>query len=181
MPQALAQRYAQALADSILAPASPLTPEQAITELQSFSALVASSADLHHVLLSPAVSNARKRAVIEQFARQLPLSRLIRNFLFVIVDRRRTGMIGEITEAFQTAVDERLGFIRAQVTSAAPLSREQALRLQDALSQATGRQVRCEFQFDPALIGGVIARVGSKVYDGSVRSQLTAMRQKLVS
>ncbi|MBC7925781.1 MAG: ATP synthase F1 subunit delta, partial [Bryobacteraceae bacterium] len=109
------------------------------------------------------------------------LSPLVRNFLFLLVDRRRTDLLNEIAPAFEAAVDERLGLVRAEVKSATPLSEPQQAELEGALSLVAGRRVRCDYQVDPALIGGVVARIGSTVYDGSVRSQLEAMRQTLVS
>lgn len=181
MPQAISNRYAQALADAVFAPNSGVDPRQVSSELHSFDDTVRSVPELKNVLLSPAVATGRKRAVVERLAAALPLSRLVRNFLFVLIDRRRADLLHEIAPAFDAAVDERLGLVRAEVTSAAPLSDAQVSELEAALSQVAGRKVRCEFQVDPSLIGGVVARIGSTVYDGSVRSQLDAMRQTLVS
>jgi F-type H+-transporting ATPase subunit delta len=119
--------------------------------------------------------------VIGRIAESSGFSRIVRNFLYILIDRRRTDMLGEVAEAFETAIDERLGFVRAKVTSAAPLTERQQAELQQALSQVAGKQVRCDFTVDPSLIGGVVARIGSTVYDGSVRSQLDSLRQRLVS
>jgi F-type H+-transporting ATPase subunit delta len=83
--------------------------------------------------------------------------------------------------AFETVLDERLGFVRAEVASAAPLSPVQQSDLQQALSGVAGMKVRCAFSVDPELIGGIVARIGSKVYDGSVRTQLQSLGQRLVS
>ena len=181
MPHAVASRYAQALADAVLAPGAAGNPTQVVSELRSVESSVRSSRDLETVLLSPAVPTARKRAVISRIAQAGGLSPLVRNFLFVMVDRRRTDLLPEITEAFEAAVDERMGFVRAQVTSAAPLSEAQKAEMQSALTQVAGKQVRCEFTVDPELIGGVVARIGSKVYDGSVRAQLSELRERLTT
>lgn len=181
MPQAISNRYAQALADAVFTDGSGMDPRQASTELHTFEETVRSVPELKTVLLSPAVATARKRAVVERLAASLPLSRLVRNFLFVLLDRRRSDLLTEIAPAYDAAVDERLGLVRAEVTSAAPLSQAQVSELENALSQVAGRKVRAEYEVDPSLIGGVIARIGSTVYDGSVRSQLQAMRQTLVS
>jgi F-type H+-transporting ATPase subunit delta len=181
MPQAVSFRYARALVDSVIAPQSQVNPKQALAELRIFSGMVRHSAELRNVLLSPAVSNAKKRNVIGRFAESLPLSRLVRNFLFVIVDRRRTDLLDDMADAFETALDERLGIIRADVKSAAALNDRQQSELQQELSRVSGKQVRCDFSIDPSLIGGVVARIGSTVYDGSVRSQLETMRERLVA
>ena len=181
MPQAVAIRYARALVDSVMHPASGLEPQRALLELKEFTSLVQNSTELRTVLLSPAVSNAKKRAVVGRLADSIPLSRLVRNFLFVAVDRRRTDILGEMAEAFETALDERMGIVRAQVTSASALTEPQQADMQRELSRVSGKQVRCEYSIDPELIGGVVARIGSTVYDGSVRSQLQSLRERLVA
>jgi F-type H+-transporting ATPase subunit delta len=181
MPHAVATRFAQALADAVLAPGSGTEGRQAASELRAFEAIADSSSELRHVLLSPAVATSRKRALVNRFAAAIPLSRLVRNFLFVVVDRRRADLLGEIATAFETVLDERLGFVRAEVTSAAPLSPAQQSDLQQALSGVAGKNVRCAFSVNPELIGGIVARIGSKVYDGSVRTQLQSLGERLVS
>lgn len=181
MAHALASRYAQALADAVFAPGSSVDARQTASELRSFESLVKSSHELRNVLLSPAVPTARKRAVVRRIGDASGFSSIVRNFLYVMIDRRRTDLLGEAAEAFETAIDERLGFVRAKVASAAPLPERQQAAVQEALSEVAGKQVRCDFSVDPSLIGGVVARIGSTVYDGSVRSQLDTLRQRLVS
>ena len=181
MPHAVASRYAQALANAVLAPTSGVEPKQALAQLRSVEELVESAPELRNVLLSPAIATSKKRAVMGRFAEQLGVTRLVRNFLFLVVDRRRADILDEIAVAFEAALDERLGFVRAEVTSAAPLSDRQQIELQESLSRVAGKQVRCEFKLNPELIGGVIARIGSKVYDGSVRTQLQSLGQRLAS
>jgi F-type H+-transporting ATPase subunit delta len=181
MPHAVATRYARALADAILDAKSGLEPGRASQELRSFADIVRESAELRNVLSSPAVSAARKRAVAGRFAVTLPLSKLVRNFLFVLIDRRRIGMLEEVIDAFETEIDTRLGIVRARVTSAAPLDEAQRAEMQSALARVAGKQVRASFDVDPALIGGAVARIGSTIYDGSVRGQLDTLRSRLVS
>jgi F-type H+-transporting ATPase subunit delta len=181
MQNALSTRYARALADSVLAPATALDPKQALAELRTFSGMLRDSPELRHVLLSPAVSTSKKRAVVARFAESVPFSRLVRNFLSLVVDRRRSDILTDIADAFELALDERMGIIRAEVKSASPLTDAQQSELQQQLSRVSGKQVRCEFSIDPALIGGVTARIGSTVYDGSVRTQLHNMRERLVA
>jgi F-type H+-transporting ATPase subunit delta len=181
MPHAVSIRYARALADAILDSKSGLEPGRAWQELRSFAEIVRDSAELRNVLLSPAVSAARKRAVVGRFASTLPLSKLIRNFLFVLIDRRRIGMLDEVIDAFESEIDARLGIVRAQVTTAAPLDDTQRAEMQATLARVAGKQVRADFKVDPALIGGAVARIGSTIYDGSVRGQLDTLRTRLVS
>ena len=181
MPNALAQRYAHALADAVLDPKSSVPAPQAAADLRTFESMVQGSPEFRHVLLSPAIPAAKKRAAIGRFADALPLSRLVRNFLYILVDRRRTEILGEIAEAFDTVLDERLGFVRANVTSAAPLNETQQRDIEQTLSRVTGKKVRCAFSVDPELIGGVVARIGSTIYDGSVRTQLQTLSERLAS
>jgi F-type H+-transporting ATPase subunit delta len=181
MRSALSTRYAKALADAVLAPGSRSDPRQALAELRTFEQMVKSSPELRNVLLSPAVPTVRKRAVISRFAPSVPLSPLVRNFLFVVIDRRRGDLLGELGTAFEAALDERAGVLRVEVQSAVPLTDQQRAALGVELSRVANKQVRCEFFVDPTLIGGIVARMGSTVYDGSVRTQLEALRERLVS
>lgn len=181
MPEAVAQRYAHALADAVLSPGSSLEGSQAVGELRAFRDIMNSSAEMRNVMLSPAIPNSRKRAVVDRLSGVIPLSKLVRNFLFVLVDRRRADSLDEISAAFETELDRRLGFVRAEVTSAIPLNERQQTELQEALSRVAGKNVRCTFAVDPDLIGGVVARIGSTVYDGSVRTQLQSLGERLAS
>jgi F-type H+-transporting ATPase subunit delta len=180
MPHAVSMRYARALADAVLDPKSGLEAGRAWQELRSFAELVRDNAELRNVLMSPAVSPARKRAVVSRFAGILSASRLVRNFLFVLIDRRRIALLDEVVDAFEAEIDARLGIVRAQVISAAPLDEPQRAEMQAALGRLAGKQVRANFDVDPALIGGAVARIGSTIYDGSVRGQLDALRTRLV-
>ncbi|MBC8167603.1 MAG: ATP synthase F1 subunit delta [Bryobacteraceae bacterium] len=181
MPQAVSQRYANALADAVLASGTATDPRQVSQELHSFGEMVRTVPELRTVFLSPAVSNARKRAVVDRFATTLPLSHFVRNFLFILIDRRRSAMLDEVAGAYDAVLDERLGVVRADVTSAVELSDAQRADLEGALSLAADKRVRCEWKVDESLIGGIVARIGSKVYDGSVRTQLQSLRQTLLS
>jgi F-type H+-transporting ATPase subunit delta len=181
MAQAAATRYARALADAALDPKNRADARQVLNELGAFHRITQESADLKNILLSPAVQASKKRAVVARFADTLPLSRLVRNFLYVIIDHHRVGMLGEIHEAYESVLDERLGVVRADVKSAAPLDPQQQQVIARELSQVAGKQVRCTFDTDANLVGGVVARIGSTIYDGSVRAQLDSMRERLVA
>lgn len=181
MPQAVASRYANALVDAVLSASPAVDPHQAAAELKFFEEMVNGASELRNILLSPAVSSARKRAVVARFAETMPLSRLVRNFVYVLIDHRRIRILDEVRAAFEFIVDERLGLVRADVKSAAPLADPQKNALQAELSRLTGKQVKCDYSVDPDLLGGVTARIGSTIYDGSVRAQLNSLRQRLVA
>ena len=180
MASAVANRYAQALVDVVMAPGSPLKPEDAVTQLRAVDAMIQESAELRNALLTPAIQNSRKRAVVAKLLERTGGgSPLIRNFVYVLIDHRRIGIIGEIREAFELMLDERLGFARAEVTSAAALDQRTSANLESELSRLTGKRMRLRFDVDPALLGGVVARIGSTVYDGSVRGELRQLARKL--
>ncbi len=97
----------------------------------------------------------------------------------MIIDHRRIAILDEIREAFELLLDERMGFVRAEVTSAAPLDQQRSAGLESELSNLTGKRMRLRFAVDPELLGGVVARIGSTVYDGSLRGQLQQLRRQL--
>jgi F-type H+-transporting ATPase subunit delta len=176
---AVAARYANALADVVTAPASALSPEKAAAELRAFEAVLKDSAELHNALVTPAVPGSRKKAVVGRIAGLLGISRISRNFLFVLVDHRRIAALSAIIPQFEEVLDERLGYARAEVSSAAGLDEEQGTALNAELERLTGKRIRMRFTVDPALIGGAAARIGSTLYDGSVRGQLASLGRRL--
>ena len=177
MSLAIASRFARALADIL---SSSEAADDAVRKLRAFDELQQSSADLKNILISPAVSGRKKKAAVARFADPIGFSPLLKNFMYVLIDHRRTAMLGEILASLEAQLDERRGIVRAQVQSARPLDEGQRREVEAALSRATGKQVFGQYAVDDALIGGLVARVGSKVYDGSVRGQLQAMRVRLV-
>jgi F-type H+-transporting ATPase subunit delta len=131
--------------------------------------------------MSPAVPSSRKRAVLATLTAPLALDLYLRNFLFVVIDHRRIAEFSSILEGFDEMLDGQLGIVRADVQSAFELSGSQRQSLEAQLSRLSGKRVRMRFSLDPALIGGVVARVGPVTYDGSVRGQLENLRQKLAA
>jgi F-type H+-transporting ATPase subunit delta len=175
---AVVNRYANALADVVLSPGSDVQPPDAIGQLRAFDATVQGSSDLGKVLSSPAIPVARKRAIIKNIAQRLGLSRVVRNFVLVLSDHRRAAGLAQMADAFELLLDERLGFVRVEVKSAFDLNPVQQDELSGQLSKLAGAPVRMRFAVDTNLIGGVTARIASKVYDGSVRGQLAEIRKR---
>jgi len=174
-------RYAHALADVVTAPKSPLPPAEAVAQLRAFYASTSIVPELQLVLASPAVPKARKRAVIRAIAAALNLQQIIVNFLLVLSDHGRWHALREVIDALDAVIDNYLGFERVQVHSAHELSDAQREELSRELTRVAGRKIRLHTTVDPDLIGGVMAHVGSTVYDGSVRGQLAKMRQSLAA
>jgi F-type H+-transporting ATPase subunit delta len=176
---AVASRYANALVDVVLDPKLQTPPDQITRELRSFEALLASSEELRNALASPSVPAARKKAVISRLADQLGIGRIGRNFLFVLNSHRRMDALPTVVESFEVLLDERMGFSRANITSARELNAGQRADLEAQLAKLTGRRMRLKFTTDESLIGGIIARIGSTVYDGSLKGHLQALGRQL--
>jgi len=181
VPSALAAHYAQALADGVFAPNSGLTPEDAVEQFRSAQSTISNSRQLSLALLSPAVSKPRKQAVITKLSEVLGLHRLIRNFLLVIVSHRRVLELKSMRESFEEVVDQRLGWVRAEIASAHEVSAPQREEIERALGTRLGKFIRATYVVDPSLIGGVRARVASREYDATVRGKLENMRQRLAA
>ena len=111
----------------------------------------------------------------------MQLSRITRNFLFVLVDHRRIASLTQIIHSFELVVEERLGFGRLEVSSASELTEAQQTALRTQLEQLTGKRLRARYAVDDALIGGLVARIGSTVYDGSVRGQLNVLHDRMIA
>lgn len=176
---AIASRYASALADVATGKAAGLDLQQVVRELRTFDDALRSSPELQNALTSPAVPAGRKRAVVGRLGDRLELSRITRNFLFVLVDHRRIAGLDDIIETFELIVDQRRGFTRAEISSARELADPQRAGLVSQLERLTGMHVRARFSLDESLIGGLVARIGSTVYDGSVRAQLENLGKRL--
>ncbi|MDX2178379.1 MAG: ATP synthase F1 subunit delta [Bryobacteraceae bacterium] len=181
MSLALAARYARALTDLVFAPDSGADPDGIARELSLFVDQYEASAPLRDALATPAVAVAKKRAVVDKLSAQLGLSSVTKRFLFVVIDHGRMRSLKLMRDAYVALVDERRGVVKAEVVSAAPLAPEERLEIEKSLTRKAGRGVRCEFSVDPALLGGVLARIGSTVYDGSVRGRLGGMAARLTA
>jgi F-type H+-transporting ATPase subunit delta len=178
---ALASRYANALADVVTAPTAGADPQRAAAELRSFGDALAASPALHGALTSPAVPPSRKRAVVGRIADALGLSRIPRNFLLVLVDHRRIAALADVLDRFELLIDERLGFTRAHIRSAREMDERQRALLIAELERLAGKRVRPRFDVDESLIGGAVAKIGSTVYDGSVRTRLEGLGRRLAA
>jgi len=179
MLSALATRYAKALVDVVTGPGSGVDPAQVLKELREVQEMISGSQVLRTVLLSPAVSPSRKRAVMGKLMAPMAVHAKVRNFVFVVIDHRRISDLAMIIEGFETLLDERLGFVRASVASARELPDEQKSALEAQCARLAGQKAKVKFTIDPALIAGVVAHVGSSVYDGSVRGQLEQLKLRL--
>lgn len=176
MIDAAASRYAAALADAALAQKAA---DRVKGDLASFTEAFSGSADLRIFLESPAVAREVKHKVIEALAAKMGLSGAVQNFVHVLVDHNRMEMLRDIQQAFHVELNRRLGIAEAEVISARELTAAEKKQLTAALERRTGKKIEARFRGDESLVGGVVVRVGSTVYDGSVREQLTRLRERL--
>jgi F-type H+-transporting ATPase subunit delta len=178
---ALANQYAKALLEVAQAEGGAPAAEAVLDQIGRFAALYRENRDLRTVLLSPVVEHEAKMKVIGRLCDAVGAGRTVRNFLNVVTKKRRLPLLEAIHGRYQALLDEAEGIVRAQVSSAMPVTDGQRAALEEALGRAAGGQIRCGYVVDPKLVGGVMVRIGSAVYDGSVRGRLAAMRRRLVS
>jgi F-type H+-transporting ATPase subunit delta len=176
---AVAERYAAALADVVMdRKGASDVPEH----LEQFVDLFFSSAELRNALESPVVEGAVKNKIIEEVAEKMKLDDAVRNFLCLVVANGRTHMLREIVQLLTAELDRRQNILKLAVTSAQKLDERERARLIEVFKGKDSRKkVRASFAEDRALLGGVVVRVGSTVYDGSVREQLNRLRERLES
>lgn len=136
--------------------------------------------DLGKVLVDPSCSQADKAAIIDAVAAKLKLSDLFKNFVMVLLENKRLGLIADINEAFQALFDERAGRVKAEVILPYEPDKAESEEIRIGLEKATGKDVVMDVTVDPELIGGVVAKVGSLVYDGSVRTQLENIKNNIM-
>lgn len=181
MTDALATHYARALADAVFAPDSGLSPQDAVEQLRAAVSLIGVSKELERAMLSPAVMKRRKSAVIAKLADSLGLHRIIRNFLLVVVSHRRIRQLTDMEREFEMNVDERLGWIPAQISSARDLTPQEREEIERALGTKLGKFIRAQYEVDPGMLAGVRARVASREYDATLRGKLESMRRRLAA
>ena len=175
----VASRYARAFADVVAARRAD--PAQTIQSLENVAGLVRSSVQLRNVWRNPAVGRMEKLKLLDAIMSRLGGSVQLRNFVAVLIDQRRIGEIGEVTRLFKQELNQRLGIAEAQVTSARELGGEEKKLLERQIGAITGQVVQASYAQDAGLLGGAIVRVGSTIYDGSVRGQLQKIKRQIAA
>jgi F-type H+-transporting ATPase subunit delta len=173
-----AARYARALFDVALAERHDL--EAVERELAGFVDLLGRHAPLEKVLLNPAVPTPRKRAAVDALVSRLAVAPLVGKLLVLLAARDRVVLLPDLLTAFRNRRLDHQRVMRAEVTTAEALAPARAHVIEQSLARATARTVTLATRVDPGIIGGLVARVGSTVYDGSIATQLRKMKQKLV-
>jgi F-type H+-transporting ATPase subunit delta len=173
---AMARRYAEAMADAATAHNQV---EQIDTELSVFAEMMKSSPELHDTFASPIVSMTDKLRLLEALIARSRAGRMTANLLRTMLSHYRLHYVVEVYEQFRREINERKGLIIAEVITAAEVGASEQAKLGRTLEEMTGKQVEFKFKTDPSLIGGVVTRIGSVVYDSSVRTQLEEIRERM--
>ena len=170
-----ANRYAKALMDVLY----PDSAEAGYEQLLRFAVVLQDEPDAARVLANPSIAADRRKALVEAIGKALRFNPSVIRFLNLLVERDRLSLLDEITTTYQKLMDEKLSIVRAQITSAKPLDAGEQEQLVGRLRSVTGKQVRMQVAVDPSLIGGLVAQVGSTIYDGSLRQQLKTFKNRL--
>jgi F-type H+-transporting ATPase subunit delta len=174
-----AARYARAFADVVLGDGIPI--DQVNAQLNDFLSTLEGSADLRQALFNPALAADVRVRVIDALAPRLHLAREVRNFLAVLLRHDRMSAVEEIVAAYRAEVDRRQGISNIEVISARRLDADERSQMEQQVARLAGTQVRALFREDNGLMGGAVVRIGSTIYDGSVRGRLDRMKQELIA
>jgi F-type H+-transporting ATPase subunit delta len=169
--------YARAFAEAVFS--GHHDPDKTLQEAQAVAELVAGSKELREVWETPSITAEQKRAVLDAIVAREGISQTVRNFVAVLIDHGRTNFLGPIVKQFEQELNERLGFTEAEITSARELSPSDRQALEVQMEKLTGKKVRARYSRDESILGGAIVRIGSTIYDGSVKGQLERIREAL--
>jgi F-type H+-transporting ATPase subunit delta len=171
--------YARAFADAVFD--GHHDPGKTLQEAQSVAELVAGSKELREVWETPSITAEQKRAVLDAIVARQGISRTVRNFVAVLIDHRRINFLGPIVKQFEQELDQRMGFAEAEITSAHELNQNDRRMLEAQVEKLTGKKVRARYSRDESILGGAIVKIGSTIYDGSVKGQLERIRQAITN
>jgi F-type H+-transporting ATPase subunit delta len=168
-------RYARAFADVVIN--LKLDASAVRDELRSILDVI--TGELRRVWESPAITTEQKHKVLDAIAQRAGLSAASRNFLAVLIEHRRIAMLPAIARQFELELNHRLGYTEAEIISARPLERREQQDLEARIASMTGKKVRAQYALDPKLLGGAVVKLGSTIYDGSLRGQLYRIKEQL--
>ncbi|HEY8996513.1 MAG TPA: ATP synthase F1 subunit delta [Edaphobacter sp.] len=175
----VALRYAHAFAQVV--ESQKLDASAVQQQLEDFRGTFHGSHELREVLMNPAIAGEQKLKVLDAIAGRIGMQPQVRNFIAVIMDHQRLGDLDEILGEYHVVADADAGLAEAEITSARTLDSGDRAQLEDQVSKLVGSRIRVTYKEDPTLLGGAVVRVGSTVYDGSIRAQLQQLKHKLVS
>lgn len=172
----LAKRYAKAMVE--------IGQEQNALDkygqdLTNIVDMMEDSKDFRELLLSPVFTKEDKKRIADEILQKADTDHMVANFINLLIDRKRIDQLPGIELAFRQKVDDIRGITRGEVTSAEPLAEPELAKVADALSAISGKQVEITTKVDPSLIGGLVAKVGDMVFDGTIRTQLNQLKESL--
>jgi F-type H+-transporting ATPase subunit delta len=174
----IANRYARALADVIV---ERRETNEVVKELIDFERMMDEHSQLRDVFASPVIAIERKRGVLDDLLARIGPRQTTANFLRLLLSNSRLHDLDQMLRALSRELDTRKNIVSAEITTAREISEQEKAALQRQLKGTTGKEVRLQFRTDPEIIGGMVTRIGSLVYDGSIRNQLAQMKRRLLS
>lgn len=174
--ESLARRYASALADVVVKRNEARETQE---ELAGWELMIQQNAELLEVFSNPTIPYDQKRNVLQALIARTKIRPITANFLSVLLQNGRLADLQSVNRRFSEELDKRSGVVSAHVTTARPVPDDARQALQSRLAEMTGRRVRLDYTMDEELIGGVVTRIGSTVFDGSVRGQLQQIKEQL--
>ena len=176
---AVASTYARAFADVVFE--KHLDASRAIGGLRQIAKLFSESIELRRVWENPAVPADQKRKLLDAILQRDGIDKPVRNLVAVLIDHRRLPFLPRIVEQLEKELNARLGFAEAQISSARELGDAERRALEAQIAKTTGQKVRASYGLDPSLLGGAVVRIGSTIYDGSVKGQLERIKNAISS
>jgi len=174
--QTVARRYAQALADVVI---ERREEREVQNEIQSWASMIDANPHLKDFFANPIGPYDKKQAALEELISRSRVKETTASFFRVLLRNQRLAQLPEIATRFGQVLDERGGVVAAEITTARPIPEELKKTLHETLASATGRTVRLTFATDETIIGGLVARIGSTIFDGSVENQLERLAADL--
>ena len=175
----VASTYARAFADVVLS--AHLDASRAVGGLREIASLLDENALLRRVWENPAVPAEQKRNLLDAIVQREGIDKPVRNLVAVLIDHKRVPFLPRIIEQLEKELDSRLGFAEAQISSVRELADAEKQALEAQVAKTTGKKVRAQYALDSSLLGGAVVRVGSTIYDGSVKGQLEKIREAITS
>lgn len=179
MAAAFAARYARAFADVVTS--ARLDAVALDQQVDDFLATWDGSAELREVFLNPAVPAAQKVAVLDKMSEKIGLRRELRNLIAILINHDRIAAVHEVAAAWRAEMQERMGIRQAEIVTARELGEGERAELVAGIVRLAGSRIEPTFRLDPAIIGGTVVRIGSTVWDGSVRGRLERLKEALVA
>jgi F-type H+-transporting ATPase subunit delta len=176
---AVFSRYARALTDVVFD--MKLDATRTVDEVYALSTVFQQNVELRSVWGSPAIPAEQKRSLLDSIVSKMGVSKTVRNFVAVLIDHHRVAALPEIAKQFETELLQRLGMADVDITSSRELNPDERRQMEAEVERMTGKKVRARYAIDRTLLGGAVVRMGSTVYDGSVRGQLQKIKEQLTA